>query len=196
MPFTNIEDIDYTPAATPHNTPHNTQHALNNVQADQKDPKYQIRLIDGTIIAQDSFSSAYELAIKPNCIKLSVYDQRWVPKTRASLWSALAEEKLCKLCLDYANEPLNSNKLFWIHQQIMPTHVPKHHSHQNLQLHNVNDVRKFHYFRSFVPADKLTEYDSLQSDLDRENYYYTMLIIDIKNELDFIQHAKTYHYDV
>ena len=56
--------------------------------------------------------------------KISWDDQnRWRLKRKCDRWLPQSEEKLCQLSTEYANEPVDSQKFFWVQQHIIaPNH--------------------------------------------------------------------------
>lgn len=85
---------------------------------------YQTRTENGELKFFATFAEAFaEYKKDPTVMKISWYvkpkDYRWRPKTKGG-WSPESEKKLCEMSADYAKEPENSKKVFWVHQSVCP----------------------------------------------------------------------------
>ena len=78
---------------------------------------FQTRSTNGVIDNFANFEAAYQHYSKNNIRKISWCDvNRWNCKRKCDRWLPESEAKLCSLSEDYAAEPANSTKIYWVRQ--------------------------------------------------------------------------------
>ena len=100
---------------------------------------FQTRTNYGKIENFDSFNTAYAHYLKNKNIQKIAWDDnnRWQCKRKCNLWLPESEARLCTLSAEYANEPRNSERVFWI-RQLMVSPVEK--QPVNKQLTNNHEI--------------------------------------------------------
>lgn len=82
--------------------------------------EFQTRSESGGLKHFKTFIEAFEYSQEYKDIwKISWDDQnRWRQKRKCDRWLLQSEEKLCQLSTEYANEPVDSQKIFWVQQHV------------------------------------------------------------------------------